>query len=78
MAELMSRDASGDNCTNVFATLVETAINLIHPDAFTDEDKRKFEDPEYYKQFRKELESDLNVCNPQGSGSIEKQGRDAS
>ena len=30
-------------------------------DVFTDEDKRKFENPEYYKQFRRELESELNV-----------------
>ena len=30
-------------------------------DAFTDEDKRTFADPEYYKNFRRELESELNV-----------------
>ena len=28
---------------------------------FSEEDKERFKDPEYYKQFRHELESDLNV-----------------
>ncbi|KAF5392488.1 hypothetical protein D9757_002209 [Collybiopsis confluens] len=32
--------------------------------AFTDADKKKFSDPEYYKKFRRELESDLNGAHP--------------
>ncbi|KAH9830110.1 FAD/NAD-binding domain-containing protein [Rhodofomes roseus] len=31
---------------------------------FTDEDKERFRDPEYYKQFRHELEADLNSVHP--------------
>ncbi|KIK70438.1 hypothetical protein GYMLUDRAFT_149970 [Collybiopsis luxurians FD-317 M1] len=31
---------------------------------FTDEDKQRFSDAEYYKKFRQELESDLNGAHP--------------
>ena len=30
-------------------------------DSFTDEDKKKFENDDYYRNFRWELESELNV-----------------
>ncbi|KAG6812856.1 hypothetical protein H0H92_015954 [Tricholoma furcatifolium] len=31
---------------------------------FTDEDKKNFEDPEYYKDFRWQLECEMNAANP--------------
>lgn len=37
-------------------------ICVIHlTDVFTEEEKKSFEDPAYYKVFRRELETDLNV-----------------
>ena len=31
-------------------------------DLFSDEDRKRFGDPEHYAKFRIELESDINVC----------------
>ncbi|KAH9932370.1 uncharacterized protein B0H18DRAFT_904183 [Fomitopsis serialis] len=51
MAELMQRDPEAENCTG-------------YTDVFSEEDKERLKDTEYYKQFRHELESDLNSVHP--------------
>ena len=56
----MKRDPDAENCRSCPSTLRRlTQAALI--DVFSEEDKERFRDPEYYKQFRHELESDLNV-----------------
>lgn len=46
----------------VFGEKVPSGIlNLRVIDTFTDKDKKKFRDKEYYREFRRGLESDLNV-----------------
>ena len=60
MAELMKRDPDAENCRS--AHTLSDGVTLTAPiDVFSEEDKERFKDPEYYKQFRHELESDLNV-----------------
>ena len=47
------------------AFFLPTFVVKLTPDAdvFTDADRERFKDPEYYKFFRHELESDLNVSD---------------
>ena len=42
-------------------TLCAPQLVLGRLDSFSEEDKRRFKDPEYYKRFRHEIENDLNV-----------------
>lgn len=65
MAELIQRDPTGDNCALVHITpayliFINDCI-FWFSDAFTDQDKERFKDPEYYKEFRHEIDNDLNV-----------------
>lgn len=39
-------------------------------DHFTEEDKAKFQDDEFYRQFRRELEDELNVRVTQTAASV--------
>jgi hypothetical protein len=34
---------------------------MLSPDTFTDEQREKFKDPEYYREFRHAVEHDINV-----------------
>ncbi|CCL98306.1 uncharacterized protein FIBRA_00300 [Fibroporia radiculosa] len=61
LAELMKRDPDAENCA-CLSTLIITEVTDTKPsiDTFTEENKKAFKDPAFYKQFRHELESDLN------------------
>ncbi len=44
----------------------------VSTDDFTEEDQKRFQDPVYYKKFRREVESGLNVRTLQLRHSIYK------
>ena len=61
MTELLGRDPTSDNCRSYYVLLQVTILRTVHVDVFTDEEKEKFKDPEFYRKFRHALEDELNV-----------------
>lgn len=61
MTELLGRDPTSDNCRSCYVLLQVAILRALHADVFTDEEKEKFKDPEYYRKFRHALEDELNV-----------------
>lgn len=62
MAELLGRDPASTNCKFHWLSIRLFIVLTLHlSDVFTEEEKEKFKDPEYYKEFRHALEDDLNV-----------------
>lgn len=63
----MEKLAGGEPVANCMLILISRRIihDLDRPlaDKFTDADKKAFQDPEYYKTFRWELEAELNVSS---------------
>lgn len=59
--ESLSHDPSADNCTSSKVTLSFPVLTFYPEDFFTDEEKEKFQDPVYYKKFRKQIEGSINV-----------------
>lgn len=63
LSELLHRDPSEENC-ECFPCVRYHGYRVRHsPDTFTDEDKARFADPEYYKRFRHALDTELNVSD---------------
>lgn len=64
--DLLNRDVVPGNCVAtsgfILFQFVLIVISLFKV-AFTQEDLDRFKDPEYYKQFRHDLEHDLNVSS---------------
>lgn len=60
LVSLANGDETVENCVYLLEGLQCVELMSVS-DKFTDEDKQKFSNPEYYKNFRRALESDLNV-----------------
>lgn len=59
MRELLHHDGGADNCES------DSDNHYIwpttYPDTFTESDKEKLKDPDFFKRFRHELEHEMNV-----------------
>ena len=62
LAQLMTRSPESEDCMEHLSSFVQAKHQLTSStDKFTEEDWKLFEDPEFYRAFRHELEDELNV-----------------
>ena len=61
LSELMKCDPGAENCESSIVIHSESYFNELAIDAFTEKDRETFKDPQVYRAFRHDLESELNV-----------------